>query len=418
VSIVLVLVGVVAASAGLTNAIRATSNSTPSAAVQDDACAQQIAQFRRKPESANDSLVNRRAHACVDEVDEARRRRSMMRTTPDNMRLAVIHSSIPEYHDEQRLPDGSGGLGPKAAIYASPYLHGFNRQWQYNVHGNEGLLVAHVSVELLPGETIPPTYMALGLSEGLNCVWLTRLGASNNYRATVRPAPNNTECNRTGPGATSLFVKTQSYGGASTDAYPPVARFSISKSGNPLLGVSCLNAWCEIGAPEAGGPFQTYDPLPMELIPSTTENVMRVKAWHDEQLLSVQDPTTRKWLPTNIRAAIVPAEGVGDLQPDRFRSNWIPVATVYLDRDPPTDSKYYDWGLRGGRTGNKIELRVDGANWRVQVTSSAGTKSWRFGHRMEHFDVAVPGTSRFRWTILDDAIWTPCGQACCRVEGY
>jgi hypothetical protein len=82
----------------------------------------------------------------------------------------MIHSMIPEYHDEQRLTTGTGvGLGPQVGIYASPNLDDFTGLWQFAAHGKEGVLVAHIVVSKQAGETIPVTYQKLGLGDGLSC---------------------------------------------------------------------------------------------------------------------------------------------------------------------------------------------------------------------------------------------------------
>src|SRR5688500_9657726 len=82
------------------------------------------------------------ARRCVARVDSLRRHPAPLMAAYS--RLAMTHAMIPEYHDEQRLPDGRGGLGPKAHLFASPNLAGFRHPWQFAEHGSDGIMVAHV----------------------------------------------------------------------------------------------------------------------------------------------------------------------------------------------------------------------------------------------------------------------------------
>ena len=90
------------------------------------------------------NLEYRRGRACVDSVDNKGRDSAQSALRGDYSRLVMIHAMIPEYHDEQRLSDGSGGLGPRAHVYASPNLDDFEWPWQVGEHQGSGVLVAHV----------------------------------------------------------------------------------------------------------------------------------------------------------------------------------------------------------------------------------------------------------------------------------
>src|SRR5262245_5791139 len=110
-----------------------------------------------------DSVRLRTARLCAEEIDGSRRRSMRSYARDDRLRLAAIHSTIPEYNDEQRLRAGTRDeLGPLAGIFASPHLGSFTAEWQFHAHGQEGVLVAHVVVDTISGETIPPTYQQLG----------------------------------------------------------------------------------------------------------------------------------------------------------------------------------------------------------------------------------------------------------------
>lgn len=356
----------------------------------------------------------RRARRCVDSTDLARR--SHYRALqPDYSRLMMTHTMIPEYHDEQRLSDGAGGLGPKVNLYASPNLGGFKQLWQFTEHGARGILVGHIFVDPLAGETIPATYAALGLARrGLYCLWLARPAGAPSYRAFVRRTNNQGVCADTMP-ATSLSVQISDQGDVDS-LYPPVARFSESAEGKPLLGVRCLNAWCEIGEP----PYTLRNPLPVTMGAATSDYRARIKGWHDEQILSTRNPANRRtFIPTSapaLRAALVPRPGVEWLSTADFSTGWKDVGDLYLEQDPPAGSKYARWGLKMGK--NAVALRFHNSAWSVRlISASDGMHFWRLTQRDFHPDAAIPGTARFRWTIGDDGLWLPCGMSCCHMEG-
>lgn len=350
------------------------------------------------------------ARRCVARVDSIRRHPEPL--MPDYSRLAMIHTMIPEYHDEQRLPDGAGGLGPKAHLFASPNLAGFRHPWQFAEHRSDGVLVAHVFVDPLRGETVPQWYVDLGLLPGLNCVWLARVTGATSYRAFVRPVNPRGVCDKRVTRVVQLEVKT-SHSGAADSLYPPVARFSESAEGKPLLGVRCLNAWCEIGT----SPFTLRAPVPAMF--GDVSDRATIKGWHDEQVLSIRNPADRRvFVPTSapmLRAALVPRDGVELLSSADFDGRWQAVGNLYLETEPPAGSKYATWGLKYGR--NTVYVRRFNWGWGVRMSNATNQRVWRLTQRDFHEDAAIPGTARFRWTIGDDGIWLPCGQHCCHMEG-
>jgi hypothetical protein len=388
----------------------------------DGACLDAFQTLKQNP---YDPSALTAARQCAGKTDSARRHHSQAQVYDDLARLMGVFSMIPEYHDEQRLYSGGGNrLGPQAGIYVSPHLDDFRLPWQFEAHGNKGVLVAYVAVTRLPGEPIPPTYQALGLGFGLNCVWLIRASGDAQYSAVVRPAVGGKICDRNVAGGTTLTVVEKSYPGLSFDNYPAVARFDESTAGNPLIGVKCLAAWCEIGA----GTFATRKSIGETLGPSNSfykAPRFMVKGWYDEQLLSVPvwtAPNAYVFERTTLRAALVPEPGIENLQEGQFMNTWKPVAGLMLEKNPAAGSKYARWGLKMGM--NKIELRYKpegrgGQRWEARMWPQGATTPvpWSFNKREKHFDVGIPGTVRLRWTIMDDGVWAPCGQSCCQVEG-
>lgn len=397
------------------SATRGGNEPSPSIVQGRDTACVQLMRFLR-PEPMGDSAQRLLARHCVFATDSARRDESEGLLLRDDLRLARTYSSIPEYHDEQRLSIGGGALGPMAGIYASPNLDDFTEEWQFWEHGTRGVFVAHVVVQLRAGETLPlpGSYTELGLAEGLNCVWLVKVNAGSRWEARVIPAnglicdPNYTPTGWTAPTLTVNRLAPTAWNSLSN--YPPVARFDESRNDKPLLSVRCLTGICEIG-------YRTFTSrMPLAVMKGATGLRAEVKGWHDEQPLTEFNTASGRWVASGLRAALVPTNITGHLQTDDFRAGWKHVATLYLDRRPAPNTKYAHWGLDDGP--NEIFLRINaGGNWEAELRRTGYRRPWTFIHREQHFDVGVPATVRFRWTILDDGIWAPCGMSCCQVEG-
>jgi hypothetical protein len=339
--------------------------------------------------------------------DSTRRADVVERISPEVNRLALIAWNIPEYHDEQRLVDGSGGFGPEAYIFASPYLDGFTSVSQIAEQGTPGLLVAVVVVEGSSTSPLPPTYTKLGLKGGINCLWLAHQpgSAGGPWRGRISAAGPNRECSRTQPTSDLAVIRTAHPQHGNHADYPPVGRFSEASDGQPLLGVKCLNAWCEFGP----SGFASRPPRQ-----ASSSKKGRIKGWHDEQRLALDASGT---LRPSIGASVIPEDDLAGRGVADFQSGWTKVATIHI-HDDPTGTKYADWGLRLGA--NTLELREIGGVWRARVTPSAGgpQREWLRVIRHVHFDAVVPATARWRWSSLDDGVWVPCGLACCRTDGF
>ena len=379
-------------------------------AQRDTACVALMERFRL------DSTADRRkeALACVKAVDSDRRSQPRAAMRAEINRLAEIPWFIPEYHDEQRLFDGVNALGPMAFIYASPYLHGFTTLAQIIEHGSVGFLAALVYVDTMETSPLPGTYQNLHLKRGINCVWLsydTTAPAAKRWAAKINQPGNDHPCDRSDEANMKSLAVVQGIT-TSSENVPPVARFGEGHGNQPILGFKCLNGWCEAGPSGAVSPSRD---------PSNTVagREGKVKGWHDEQRLA--DRVGGKFVPT-FRASVVPDPRVGTYTVSDFTGGWKQVAIIELpDGDPPAGSKYRNWGLKRGQ--NRLEIRNSAAGgwearlWPAGATTAAGAKTWYIIDRMPHYDAAVPATARWRWTILDDGVWVPCGQACCQAEG-
>ena len=349
------------------------------------------------------------------------RARAASRASLAFMLAGEMMLTIPEYHDEQAFPVGTGKYGPVASFYASPYLGSFTETWQIAEHGQRGILAAVIDVPERPeGATLEAPYDSLNIKGGLNCLWLA-LDAGK-WRAYVSQTPARVACNpAVGTRKELAVVRSNSEAGYGKGDYPAVTRFTESaidaggnlgnQPGRPLLGVSCIDRWCEIGPFKADGvtpDFFVSDPAG----PIGSPREHRIKGWHDQQWLAVKVGTQ---LQPAFRATFIPARKINEKSADDFKAPaWITVATVVLSADPPAGSKYDKLGLKRGRNG--LEVQAQGTDWKGRWRNGGTlTPVFKVDH-VQHFDAAVPGTARFRWQSNDDSMWAPCGQACCRVE--
>ena len=360
------------------------------------------------------------ASRCADRQDSIRRATSIAWIQGEIQRLSLIPWQIPEYHDEQRLPAGGDLLGPVAFIYASPHLAEFRRLEQFEEHGKRGLLAALVVVVAPRDSALPLTYRRLHLRPGVNCVWLA-YGSTGAWRARVsnvavgQPCTPDSTDSKDSPYLEVHRTKHQTAAGDAPLAdYPPVARFGEALDGQPLLGVQCLDGWCEIGP-------LNFEDRPLANHVGSREG--QIRGWHDEQRLAVlgKDLLGRNVLRASIRASIVPVPGIDAFSVGQFENGWIHVATIVVSDSVPPNSKYDRWGLRQGRNELYFQKVKGDTVWHAALQPpGAGPTSrvgWRFVRRHPHFDAAVPGTARFRWTVLDEGVWVPCGQGCCQAAG-
>jgi hypothetical protein len=341
-------------------------------------------------------------------ADDARRDTLIRRLGPELSRLGSMHWTIPEYHDEQRLLDGTGGFGPVVNIYASPMLDGFTEEWQIEAQGTPGVLVAIVVVEPpAGGGTLPPTYDNLGLAVGINCLWLSHDPTAGpppkGWKGHIAHATPADKCDRTAL-TKDLDVEDRIVSGFGHADYPPVGRFSETNSGQPLLVTKCLKGSCEFGPvgfgsskPPSGGGTGKED---------------RVRGWHDEQLLEEPGPGGPKPGP---RAVVIPMPKVNEHPESDFVGRWVQVAKIRIVDPLATTSKYYAAGLRQGM--NFLELQKFPTEWKARVRQGAGSAQLLLSVTPElHYDAVVPGTARWRYTKADDGVWVPCGQQCCRAQ--
>ena len=369
---------------------------------------------------ARDSAAYRpQARNCTDAEDLRRRIRAIDELRPQILQTGVSFLDVPEAHDEQRLSIGGDSVGPMAYLFALPTLGGFIDTIQFGNHGSRGALVGMVYVLRLPTSppTLPQSYQRLSLAYGPNCVYLALRPGGGRWGAYVTQPDQDTRICKpeTNPAWLPVHRTTVPVAGIPglypVHDYPPVARFSETRDGRPLLGFRCADGWCDIGpdaalvrAAMAGGP-------------PGRESIL--KGWHDEQVLTVR--SGQGDFTGVLRAKITPMRNLERVNLEVLRS-WTSMATITV-ASVPTTGKYSTWGMRPGD--NVLQLRIDpvtGAGSARMISpamaaAAPDTTELLFVGRHEHFDVGIPGTARFRWTLADDGVWVPCDQGCCKVEG-
>jgi hypothetical protein len=364
------------------------------------------------------------AQHCAFAQDELLRTRMHNIAKDAALQLATMHLKIPEYHDQQRLRSSAGTLGPVAGIFLSPFLTDISNPYVIRAHRQRpGMLVAFVVVMRDSTEVLPPTYQALGLTWGMNCIWLQDSVGMRAYASHPKP---DQPCRPVTPAELiPLSVDRLPIPRPKPDNAPG-ARFTDDDNGNPLLGVPCYDGWCDIG-PAPGFPrrsnasqahlankpgyYVTADgPWPRRETQS--------KGWYDEQFLEIVDAAFN-WRETNVRITIVPRRRVNDLPSTWFVDTWRHVSDIHLSSAPPTSSKFSGIYYSGW---NKVELMNDvrtGSGWKYRIRSPGQIPYIMYVTHVDlHQDAPVPGTARWRYSMGDPGEWGPCDEnACCPTGG-
>jgi len=374
------------------------------ARAQDTTCVAVLDTLHSVP--APTAALRKRALGCADSADAARRADVWNKVSEEIARLGRLPWLIPEYHDEQRLVVGTA-LGPMAHLFASPYLNSFKYPWQLQEQTPNGIVAAIVYVDAPPGASLPGPYSALHLAGGMNCIWLQLTPASSWRGFVTQPSGPGGPCRPPTPPFAPLAVLREQASGMGFDDYPAAARFGQSTDGRTLLGFKCLNGWCQLGPAGA----TSIPALPAAAVPGATREVA-VRGWYDIQQLAKRNAAGV--LVPGPRAVVVPAANLDQFGPAAY-TTWRRVATITFI-DTPAGTKYVRWGLRFGE--NPLEAMYAGGKWVYRLHFADGsTRVWDHVIEMKHRDAAVPGTVRFRWTVLDESIWIPCGAGCCQADG-
>ncbi|HET9425685.1 MAG TPA: hypothetical protein VFO55_09965, partial [Gemmatimonadaceae bacterium] len=139
----------------------------------------------------------------------------------------ICNYMIPEYHDEQRLADGAGDLGPIAYVFASPIV---GTHLRHDAYDTEYVNVGIVDVREADPAKIPATYGALRLGPDVSCLYIRHKHSWLRTRwvaAIGRPQGPERLC--AGPSVTEQLVTavnvTRENAGLDAARYASVARF-------------------------------------------------------------------------------------------------------------------------------------------------------------------------------------------------
>jgi Bacterial Ig-like domain (group 2) len=278
------------------------------------------------------------------------------------------------------------------------------------------------------------------------------------------------------PGEKALAVVRSRPGGmmAATD-YPAVARWQWDpQTGKQFIGISCPDrsggGWCEIGDPvdPQSRPFAPPDGYVLPAgAPAGDRRVIQIKGWHDEQFLAIPITVGSPDLkPSKLLGTVIPHPAIKQVTKPRLSNaarqtdlrqpvEWTPIAYVALRAvsfdssevnhykrklnlditpvqtlGPGLNQMLYCYGDRdiceippdeadGG--GAMCDVSVRGGIIRVWVKLVSATGDIRYfcvtrrGHPA--FGDRVPGTTRWRWILKDDTVWTECVNGCCQTQG-
>jgi len=300
------------------------------------------------------------------------------------------------------------------------------------------------------------TYAALGITPGLNCVYLSgdRKLARVVDSATFYPCCPIIDMRRL-PAPFLEARRTVAKGFVHDADYPQVARWDWDAQNRiQYMGVKCDSAWCEIGPPR----FHQSPPWkPVATLPARMRRNMMIKGWYDEQTLAGPPPTAGA-LPTisPVHGTIFPHDALADYDDAALNKQWRIIAYVAT---PRTSQKYLqnmNFSATPAanpatpldpRTLNKIEL-CEGTSTECNVpaplpvcpvTDGSGATNWGWsritgpGNAPPKYKcvsrwsnttmsatsgapVYLPAASRWRWVLNDETAWSKCSAGCCEVH--
>jgi hypothetical protein len=238
--------------------------------------------------------------------------------------------------------------------------------------------------------------------------------------------------------------------------YPPVARWDWDPTTQKqYIGLACGNAWCEVGE----APF---NPPPQAAFASSSigaeQRVIRVKGWHDQQILAVVRPGGPGPVPSNLLGTVIPnPELKGQPWSQAGPAEWHLAAYVTLqdlNGNAVADFASYEDKLNVKEVplgtplekANRIsycygpkklcvhepELLVKECEefyerifftvhrWWVRIDAANGSSKIFCLIRRSHpgYNINIPPTARWRWILSDDSMWTECVNGCCQTGGW
>jgi hypothetical protein len=189
--------------------------------------------------------------------------------------------------------------------------------------------------------------------------------------------------------------------------------------GYTYIGVKCFNRLCLLG---------TDDPTKLDtpVYDTLTSSKRKVRAWHDQQQLSMYDAsTTPATLKHVTHAAVVADDNLDAYDTVAFKKRFIQVATVHVptllqgSSQETLDTYAAKYGFDVGI--NTIEIRLfDISSGIARIKTAGGKVTYlpltRYDHSDELGPGMVPATASWKWSETDEEIWIGCDVGCCVVD--
>ena len=366
-------------------------------------------------------------------------------------------TNVPEFHDCQRfiLP-GDTLFGHLVAVFVRYKLDVFmdSIMAMVNVAPNDSTTINSLATAQI--YNYGPAYGPLGIAPNFSCLYLSVAGGT--WRAKMVPVgEKDQDCamprNLNALNGTPLTVVRTQAEGLPREAYPLVARWDRDSLGTYYVGMSCGDAWCDIG-PDGFKPARAH-----YQDDSDASRVLRIKGWYDEQHLATRGANEDDPRPSGIRGTVIPHPDLHTYEGETF-TTWTRAGYIALDSIGPgfTESIASYYKTKFNLSSVSVTKQLDqmnqihichGTRARCSVPNSGMStselcgpdKTW-YGRRInrwwvklqspavnndvhkcvtrrghEDLDVPIPGTARWRWLIRDETVWERCTHGCCEVDG-
>lgn len=322
-------------------------------------------------------------------------------------------TSIPEYHDCQRMISSNDAYQHLMAIYAT----------QQSKPPVPQKTLAYLVAEILnfgppPGSLAGPVYTPLGIPPGASCIyanwalgraWVVSLGGQEGQihctKATI-PIQQ--------LGTPTLSAVRTVFSDVRPQDYPQVARWDWDRRRKEqYIGAECGHGWCEIGRPGF-----TSSPLPQMIqIAASTHPKYKVKGWFDYQRLAV--PAVGSYpLRPGAWGLIAPMPELDSKNESDFVGpGGVDAAVYWIEKHSLTYSDKYRMSPLALTTAN-VRNPGTGAPWQWigQLRRGGLVRTHNVVFTRHTDGIRVRGTTRWRWSEKDETSWTSCINGCCQIN--
>jgi hypothetical protein len=345
--------------------------------------------------------------------------------------LAHDSQAINSGLESMTLHDAQKVVFPQAGGYGALYRATLTSETADPVLPGDANHVATVEVVGTPHAESP-------YRQGFTCVYMSR--TTSGVSALLTPATEST-CAPPEDAYESLMVRVVREKRPNEVVLPSVRWHSAPDGTRLVLGLSCMDDWCAIGEDGAGFEADKANPL----FGHNDKNHFS-PAMYDDQLLAIG--TAGNLRPGRMRARVYPHRDLEEVADDEFEDEWVPVATIEIQRGNPADfasasSQYQgNWDLKTSNGADlrpgpldriDVWLRRDGERWSGRFKGPKGSFSHRFVvKRMDPQAVTKAretetrtielvrrhgplGSARWGWSEEDETVWVRCGSGCCEL---